>query len=339
MAVIRDVMPVFELYQPATVDDALRLIDRHGADAWVLAGGLDSMDWLKDRLRKPKVVVDLSNVSALRGIKEANSGLEIGAMTTLTEVVRHPVVREKYALLMEAAELVASPQIRNQGTLGGNVSQDTRCWYYRGGWTCYRAGGNICYADTPTAVNREHAIFDADRCVAVNPSDTAPALVALDAQMVIRSPKGERVVDAEHYWIGPGTDITRMNVLQPTEILVAIRIPATMAGAQFYFEKVRDRQVWDFPLVNVAAAIKPNGATIGEARLVVNAVAATPKRLRQVEAYVVGKPRTEETAKAAGDLAVQGAQTLRHNGYKVPLMRNLVKRAIRGQETAAPRTT
>jgi xanthine dehydrogenase YagS FAD-binding subunit len=332
MAVIRDVMPVFELFQPAAIDDAVRLLDQHGTDALVLAGGLDSMDWLKDRLKKPKVVVDLGQIKELHGVRETNGGLEIGAATPLTEVVNHPVVRDKYTLLMLAAELVASPQIRNQGTLGGNVSQDTRCWYYRGGWTCYRAGGNICYADTPTAVNREHAIFDADRCVAVNPSDTAPALVALDAQMVIRGPRGERVVNAEDYWIGPGIDITRMNILQPNELLVAIRIPATMAGAQFYFEKVRDRQVWDFPLVNVAAAFKPNGSNIGSARLVVNAVSATPKRLKNVEAYLVGKPRNEETANAAGLMAVQGAQTLRHNGYKVPLMRNLVKRAVRGSE-------
>ena len=332
MAVIRDVIPAFELFQPATIEDALRLLERYGADALVLAGGLDSMDWLKDRLKRPKVVVDLGQIKELRGIREVNGGIEIGATTPLTEVVKHPVVRDKYSLLMQAAELVASPQIRNQGTIGGNVSQDTRCWYYRGGWTCYRAGGNICYADTPTAVNREHAIFDADRCVAVNPSDTAPALVALDAQMVIRGPGGERVVNAEDYWIGPGIDITRMNVLQPNELLTAIRIPATMAGAQFYFEKVRDRQVWDFPLVNVAAAIKPNGGNIGEARLVVNAVAATPKRLKNVEAYIAGKPRNEETASAAGQMAVEGAQTLRHNGYKVPLMRNLVKRAVRGSE-------
>jgi xanthine dehydrogenase YagS FAD-binding subunit len=338
MAVIRDVMPVFELYQPASVDDAIKLLDKHGTDAMVLAGGLDNMDWLKDRLRKPKVVVDLSNIAELRGVKEVNGGLEIGAMTTLTEVVKHPVVREKYSILMDAAEHVASPQIRNQGTIGGNVSQDTRCWYYRGGWTCYRAGGNICYADTPTAMNREHAIFDADRCVAVNPSDTAPALVALDAQMVVRGPSGERVVDAEDYFVGPGVDITRMNVLAPNELLVAIRIPSTMAGAQFYFEKVRDRQVWDFALVNVASAIKPNGGNIGEVRLVVNAVAARPKRLKNVEAFVAGKPRTEETAKAAGAMAVEGAVTLRHNGYKVPLMRNLVARALRGP-TAAPRTT
>ena len=332
MAVIRDIIPAFELYQPASVDDALKLLDRYGADAMVLAGGLDSMDWLKDRLKRPKVVVDLGQIADLRGIHELNGGVEIGAMTPLTEVVRHPLVREKFSLLMEAAELVASPQIRNQGTIGGNVSQDTRCWYYRGGWNCYRAGGNICYADTPTALNREHAIFDADRCVAVNPSDTAPALVALDAVMVIRGPNGERVVNAEDYWVGPGIDITRMNVLAPNELLVRIRIPSTFAGAQFYFEKVRDRQVWDFPLVNVAAAIKPNGGNIGEARLVVNAVAAKPRRLRDVEAAVVGKPRNEETAKMAGDMAIVGAVPLRHNGYKLPLMRNLVKRAIRGSE-------
>jgi xanthine dehydrogenase YagS FAD-binding subunit len=330
MAVIRDVIAPFELFQPASTDDAIRLLDKHGADALVLAGGLDSMDWLKDRLRRPKAMVDLGQIGELHGIKEAGGGLDIGAMTPLAEVVKHPVVREKFGLLMEAADLVASPQIRNQGTLGGNVSQDTRCWYYRGGWTCYRAGGNICYADTPTAINREHAIFDADRCVAVNPSDTAPALVALDARMVIKGPKGERIINAEDYWIGPGIDITRMNVLQPGEILTAIRIPATMAGAQFYFEKVRDRQVWDFPLVNVASAIRTDGDKIGAVRLVVNAVAATPRRLKNVEAAILGKPRNEETAKMAGDLAVQGAQTLRHNGYKVPLMRNLVKRAIRG---------
>src|SRR5947199_5887165 len=218
MAVIRDIIPAFELYQPGSVDDALKLLDRHGADALVLAGGLDSMDWLKDRLRRPKVVVDLGQIKELHGVREANGGLEIGAMTPLTEVVKHPIVREKFSILMQAAELVASPQIRNQGTIGGNVSQDTRCWYYRTGWCCYRAGGNICYADTPTAMNREHAILGADRCVAVNPSDTAPALIALDASMVVRSKSGERVVPAEEYFIGPGTDITRMTILQPGDL-------------------------------------------------------------------------------------------------------------------------
>jgi xanthine dehydrogenase YagS FAD-binding subunit len=335
MAVIRDIMPAFELFQPATVDDAVALLDRHGSDAWVLAGGLDSFDWLKDRAKRTRVVVDLSQVRALRGIREVDGGLEIGALTTLTEVVRHGGVAERFGLLREAAELVASPQIRNQGTLGGNVSQDTRCWYYRSGWTCYRAGGNICYADTPTAVNREHAILEADRCVAVNPSDTAPALIALGAEMVIRSTAGERVVAAEDYFVGPAIDIMRMTVLRPGELLTAVRVPGTWAGAQFYFEKVRDRQVWDFPLVNVAAAVKVAGGQIEAARVAVGAVAARPLRLTAVEAAVAGKPRNDETAALAGELAVVGAQALRYNGYKIPLMRNLVRRAIRGVPTAA----
>jgi len=337
MAVIRDVMPVFELFQPASVEDALTLLETHGTDAWVLAGGMDSFDWLKDRSKRVAVVVDLSQVADLRGIKEVDGGLEIGALTTLTEVVRHPVVAAKFALLKQAAEVVASPQIRNQGTLGGNLSQDTRCWYYRSGWTCYRAGGNICYADTPTAINREHAILQADRCVAVSPSDTAPALIALDASMVIRRAGGERVVPAEEYFVGPGTDITRMTVLQPGELLTAIRIPGTWAGATFYWEKVRDRQVWDFALVNVASAMKAEGGTIQQLRIAVGAVAATPLRLTAVEAAVAGKPRNNETAQMAGELAVDGAQPLRYNGYKVPLMRNLVARAIRG--TSAAQTT
>ncbi|HYU79121.1 MAG TPA: xanthine dehydrogenase family protein subunit M [Vicinamibacterales bacterium] len=330
MAAIRDVMPLFELYQPESLGDTLRLLDRFGARAWILAGGLDTFDWLKDRAKRTEAVIDLSNVSELSGIREVDGGLEIGATTTLVEVVRHPLVQQRFGLLREAAELVASPQIRNQGTLGGNVSQDTRCWYYRSGWPCYRAGGNICYADTPTAMNREHAILHADRCVAVSPSDTAPALIALDAKMVIRRQDGERIVDAQDYFVGPSYDITRLNVLQPGELLTAIRIPPTWAGSEFYFEKVRDRQVWDFPLVNVASAMKVSAGTITAFRIAVGAVAATPLRLHAVETAVTGKPRTQETADMAGRLAVVGAQPLRHNGYKIPLMRNLVMRAIRG---------
>ena len=338
MAVIRDVMPVFELFQPAKVDDALALLERHGSDAWMLAGGLDTFDWLKDRSKRANVVIDLSQVNELRGIKEVDGGLEIGALTTLTEVVQHPVVREKFGLLREAAELVASPQIRNQGTLGGNVSQDTRCWYYRSGWTCYRAGGNICYADTPTAINREHAILQADRCVAVSPSDTAPALIALDASMVIRSGGGERVVPAEEYFVGPGIDIMRMTVLRPGELLTAIRIPATWAGAQFYFEKVRDRQVWDFPLVNVASAMKAAGDDDSGGADRGGGGGGAAAAADGGGAAVAGQPRNEETATRAGELAVEGAQPLRYNGYKMPLMRNLVKRAIRGTGRPGRRT-
>jgi xanthine dehydrogenase YagS FAD-binding subunit len=334
MAIIRDIMPAFELFQPAHTDDAVALLSKYGKDAWPMAGGLDTFDWLKDRIKRPSVVVDLSQIQELRGIRPWNGGLEIGALTTLTEVVRHPDVRQKFSILSTGAEAAASPQIRNQGTLGGNVSQDARCWYYRGGWKCYRAGGNTCYADTPTAINREHAILHADRCVAVNPSDSAPALIALDAQMVIRNSKGEHVVNAEDYFIGPDLDITRMTALRPGDLLTAIRLPSTWAGTNFYFEKVRDRQVWDFPLVNVASAMVLNGGNIERMRIAVNGVAARPLRLKEVEAAVAVKPRNEATAAMAAELAIRGAEPLRYNGYKIPLMRNLVKRAIRGVEEA-----
>jgi xanthine dehydrogenase YagS FAD-binding subunit len=329
-------MPAFELYQPSSVADAQKLLHQHGSDAWVLAGGLDSFDWLKDRIRKPKAVVDLSGIKELRGVRTLGSngsdGIEIGAMTTLTEIVNHPLIKQKYDLLAQSAEVVASPQIRNQGTIGGNVSQDTRCWYYRAGWPCYRAGGNICYADTPEGRNREHAILHADRCVAVNPSDSAPALIALDAKFVVRTPKGERVVAAEDYFIGPEIDITRLHILQPGDLLTAIRIPSTWAGAQFYFEKVRDRNVWDFPLMNVASAMVTSGDRIERIRIAVNGAAARPLRLKAVEDAVRGKPRNAATGEMAGKLAVLGAVPLQFNAYKIPLMRNLVKRSIGGVE-------
>ncbi len=332
MAVIRDPMPSFELLQPTSVADAQKLLAQHGPDAWILAGGMDSFDWLKDRIKRPRVVIDLSGVEELRGVRETSDGIEIGAMTTLTEVAAHRAVKQRYRLLAEAAGLVASPQIRNQGTLGGNVSQDARCWYYRAGWPCYRASGNICYADTPVGRNREHAILGADRCVAVNPSDTAPALIALDAKFVIRSSKGDRIVDAEDYFIGPDIDITRLHILRPGDLLTSIRIPATWAGAQFYFEKVRDRNVWDFPLLNVASAMRVSGNAIDRMRISVNGAAARPLRLKAVEAAVRGKARNAATGEMAGQLAVRGAIPLQFNAYKIPLMRNLVKRAITGVE-------
>jgi xanthine dehydrogenase YagS FAD-binding subunit len=334
MAVIRDVMAAFELYQPSSVAEAQKLLEQHGSDAWVLAGGLDSFDWFKDRIKKPKAVIDLSGIEELRGVRTTADGVEIGAMTTLTEVVDHPIIKQKYALLAQAAELVASPQIRNQGTIGGNVSQDTRCWYYRGGWPCYRAGGNICYADAPEGRNREHAILHAARCVAVNPSDTAPALIALDAKFVLRTRKGERVVDAEDYFIGPDIDITRLHILQPGDLLTAIRIPSVWAGAQFYFEKIRDRNVWDFPLMNVASAIATSGDSIERIRIAVNGAAARPLRLKAVEDAVRGRPRSAATGEIAGKLAVQGAVPLQFNAYKIPLMKHLVKRAISGVQEA-----
>jgi xanthine dehydrogenase YagS FAD-binding subunit len=330
MAVFRDIMPAFDLLQPDSVAEAQRLLAENGSDAWVMAGGMDSFDWLKDRIKRPRVLVDLSGIDELKGIRATSDGIEIGAMTTLTEIAEHPLVLKNYQLLTEAVESVASPQIRNQATLGGNVAQDTRCWYYRGGWPCYRAGGETCFGDTPVGRTREHAILGGGRCVAVHPSDSAPALIALDAKFVIRNAKGEHTVDAENFFLGPNADIARLNILQPGDLLMAIRIPSAWAGQKFYFEKVRDRKVWDFPLVNVAAAMELSGNTIQRIRIAVNAVAPTPLRLKSVEAAVVGKPANAATGEMAGNLAVKGAVPLQFNAYKIPLMRNLVKRAIAG---------
>jgi len=232
-------------------------------------------------------------------------------------------------VLADAARRVASPQIRNTGTLGGNVSQDARCWYYRSGLPCYRAGGNTCFADTPEGVNREHALFDTDRCVTVSPSDTAPALVALDAKFVVKSSKGERVLNAEQFFIGPRTDITHLTSVKPEEIVTAIRLPKEWAGARFYFEKVADRDTWDFALVNVAAAIVVNNNVVERSRIACGAVSATPHRLNAVEETIKGKAPNAEIATLAGQTATRGARPLNYNGFKIPLMANLVMRAVR----------
>ena len=327
--IIRDVMPAFELYQPTQLRDAFTLLDRFGKDAWKMAGGYDSLSWFKDRIKRPKAVIDLNGIAEMKGFRETADGLEIGGLTTLTELERNPVVKAKYRVLADAAAKVASPQIRNNGTLGGNASQDARCLYYRYGLPCYRAGGNACFADTPEGVNREHALFDTDRCVAVSPSDTAPALVALDAKFVIRSSKGERVVPAEEFFIGPHIDITRMTSTKPEEILVAIRVPTTFANAYFYFEKVADRNTWDFPLVNVAAAISVKNGMIDDSRIACGGVSCVPRRLTAVEQIIKAKPMGEDIAKLAGASATRGAKPLNYNQFKIPLMANLVTRAIR----------
>jgi xanthine dehydrogenase YagS FAD-binding subunit len=332
MAVIRDMMPTFELLQPTSVEDTVALLERYGERSWVLAGGLDSLDWLKDRVKRPEAVVELGGVEELRGVRATSGGLEIGALTTVSEVATHPEIVERFGLLSTAAGHVATPQIRNQGTIGGNISQDTRCWYYRGGWPCYRAGGNTCYAATPQSMNREHCVFGANRCVAVNTSDTAPALIALDAELVIRSADGERVVAAEDYFLGPEIDITRMTVLEPGDLLTRIRLPGAWAGAKFYFEKVRDRQSWDFALVNVASAIVTSGGRVERARIAINGVAPTPVRLHDVEDLVQGMETNEDTAAAAGELAVRGAgaRCARRRGSGPPTWRSSAAPPTRG---------
>jgi xanthine dehydrogenase YagS FAD-binding subunit len=326
---LRDMMPPFELFQPADLPNAFELLDRYGADGWRLAGGQDSLDWFKERNKRPVAVIDLKGLTGLKGINETADGIEIGALTTLTEIAESPLIQQRFGLLASAAGRVASPQVRNIGTLGGNICQDARCWYYRSGLDCYRAGGNTCYADTPEGMDREHCLFGASRCVAVSPSDTAPALVALEAVMVVQNASGMREIPAEQFFIGPDINIERMTVLEPGDLLTSIKLPAKWAGARFYFEKVADRVTWDFALVNVASVMLMTGDTVSDIRVVCGAVQCVPRRLNVVEDIVRGTNRDEETINLAAGAASNGATTLNHNHYKVPLMENLVRRAIR----------
>ena len=325
-----DVMHDFTLYQPATLDEALSLLARHPG-AWVLAGGNDSLEWFKHRVKTPPVVIDISELDGLDGISEgADGGLMIGALTTLAGIEADARVAARFPALAAAAGQVASPQIRNVSTIGGNVAQDTRCSYYREGFACYRAGGRACYAATATAMNREHALFDASLCVAVTPSDTAPVLSALGARFHIAGPDGERVLSAGQFFIGPDINVMAMTALREDEILTAIELPGRWAGAAQVFEKVAERGAWDFALVNIALAARMEGATITAASVVCGGVACTPYRLAEVESLLAGAAADETTEMLARRLAARGAQPLGHNRFKIPLMENLVARAIRG---------
>lgn len=324
-----DFMHSFDLYAPASVEEAAELLDKHGKEAWVVAGGKDSFDWFKDRVKKPQAVIDISGLKQLHGIRDNGDHVSIGAVTTLTEIEDSKLLKDNFPILVEAAAKVASPQIRNAGTLGGNVAQDTRCTYYRDGFPCYRAGGNTCYANTPTAMNREHALYDAVRCVAVTPSDTGPALVALEAEMVISRNGKTRTVAAEKFFIGPAIDITRMTVLEKGDILTEIRLPKKWAGAKHYFEKVADRETWDFALVSIAMVAKTSGGKVTDARMSCGGVQCTPRRLTNVESVMKGEAVGSEMETLAKRVAAQGAKALNYNHFKIPLMGNLAARAVR----------
>jgi len=324
-----DVMHNFELYQPTTMADAQSLLGDHD-DAWIIAGGKDSLDWFKHRVKQPSVLVDIGAIPDLHGITEEDGGgLYIGAMTTLTEVQESEAVTSRFPMLAQAAGRVASPQIRNAGTIGGNVVQDTRCVYYRDGFPCYRAGGNTCYANTPTAMNREHTLFEASRCVAVTPSDTAPALTALEATFVIQGKRAQREVPASEFFIGPDIDITRMTSLEHGEVLLGIRIPGKWAGSHQYFEKVADRNTWDFALVNIAMAAKMEGGKISDVSMVCGAVQCTPRRLTDVEDLIKDEAPNADLETLVKRVASSGAKPLTYNTFKIPLMQNLAARAVR----------
>ncbi|WP_435126893.1 FAD binding domain-containing protein [Halobaculum sp. D14] len=325
----QDMIPPLKHVDATSVDEAVRLLRKHGDDAATIAGNTDEINWMKNRMRMPEVLVDLKPIDELAGIEEtSDGGLKIGALTTLSDVESHGAVSGHFSVLADAVGEVATPQIRNQGTIGGNLSQDSRCWYYRSGFDCYRAGGNTCYAIT--GESRDHAVTDYSRCITAHPSDGAVALMALDAKVVVKGARGERREPLSEFFVGPEENITVMNDLAHDEILTHIEVPSDWRDAKFYFEKVTDRESWDFPIVNIAAAVKTSGGSVSDARLVSNGLAPTPKRLRNAERSITGKPLTEGAADKASDTVLPNAAPQPDNEFKVQLADNLVKRALTG---------
>jgi len=310
-----------------TVDEAVSVLQRYGGKARVIAGGTDLLGKMKDEILPtyPEVIINLKSIPGLDFIREEEGMLRIGALTRLEDIATDPVVCSKYRALAEAAHRTASPHIREMGTIGGNICQDIRCWYYRNPhnrFPCLRKGGGRCYAIEGD--NRYHSIFDSSvkgGCLAVHPSDTAPALVAMNA--VVQTSK--RLIAAEDFF---EVGVTKTTVLEQDEIVTEIRVQAPPADTKSSFVKFASRKTIDFPIVNCAAMITTSGGKVSGARICLNAVYVTPYRAAKAEESIRGQVVDGTTARAAGDAAVFEAKPLRHNRYMVQIARTMVERVI-----------
>ncbi len=315
-------MNKFTYIDGTTAGDIIPLL---GPETRPLAGGTDLLPLMKDGISEPTTLVNLKHAGELRFLREEADGLHIGALTTLDELDRSPIVRERYTALAEASGLAASPQLRNMATLGGNLLQQVRCWYYRGDFHCWMKGGAECQARD--GENQYHAILQQSPCVAVYPSDPPAALMALGAQLHITGPEGERVVSVADFLQPPTEARRQMHTLGADELIVEIVVPPS-AGRSVYL-KAMDRAVWAYALASVAAVARVDGGRLDNVRIVIGGVANVPMRAAAAEALVEGQAPDEELLRRVGAAAVQATQPLAHNGYKVPLVRNLVIQALR----------
>ena len=334
-------MRAFEYVRAATVDEALTQQAQpaaaksahHAAAAPLngrrfLAGGTDLLTLMKADVVTPSVLVDLKRAEDLPGgIQESADELTIGALTTLSEIEHHPAIRRRYAALAEAVSEAATPQLPNMATIGGNLLQRPRCWYFRSRlFHCWLKGGAECQARD--GENQHHAILGESPCVAVHPSDAAAALVALGASVRLRGPSGERTILVEELFAEPTEQRRTETTLQDGELLLDVRVPAPSRNGRSVYLKAMDRKVWAFALVGVAAVVELDGDRVSDARLVLSGVAPIPWRARAAEQALIGQSATPETFVRAADTAVQGAQSLEQNGYKAPLARSLIARAL-----------
>jgi len=313
--------PKFSYARPTTVDQALGVLgDR---PALIHGGGTDLLGCLRDGILRADTVLSLSAIEDLKGISSTpDGGVRIGSMTTISEIATSKSIATKYPVLAEAAREVASPQLRNQGTLGGNLCQKPRCWYYRGDFHCLRKGGEMCYAYQ--GQNQYHCIFGGDLCYIVHPSDTAPALAALGAVCRIEGTASSRSVAVESFFVPPSEDPRRETVLEPGEIVTEIVVPPPAAGMRSSYRKVKARQAWDFALAGVALALIFDGDTVTSADIFLSGAAPVPWRAKATEKTVVGTTLDAATIERAAAATVEGAEPLELNGYKVPMFRGLM---------------
>jgi len=319
-------LPNFTYVRPTSLRQAINELSAPGT--FLHAGGTDLLGCLRDGVLPAKKVVAISGLSELRGINtRRNGGVRIGALTTLAEIAENDAIRREYAVLAEAAASAASPQLRNQGTIGGNICQRPRCWYFRGDFHCLRKGGDRCYA--VNGENQYHCIFGGSGCFIVHPSDTAPALVALEAQVRIANPRGSRTIPMETFFVLPEKNPIRENVLAENEIVTEILLPPPVADLRSTYRKVRARGAWDFALVGVAAAVAhPRTGPASIARIVLSGVAPIPWRSLPAEKALEGRRLEADSARDAAAAAAQGAQPLEENRYKVALVRGVVEEAL-----------
>jgi xanthine dehydrogenase YagS FAD-binding subunit len=318
-------IPSFSYIRARSLNEAIRYLSLQGARTH--AGGTDLLGCLRDGVFGATTVVSIAGLSELRGIVTTpEAGLRIGSLTTLAEVARNPIVRSKYRALSMAASEVASPQLRHQGTIGGNLCQKPRCWYYRGEFHCLRKGGDLCYA--VEGENLYHCIFGGKNCFIVHPSDTAPALVALQASVAIAGPNGRRTVAVENFHMPPAVDYTSETVLEPAEIVTEIMLPPPPEGLRSSYRKVRARRAWDFALAGVALAIVFSGDRTADSRMVLSGAAPVPWRCAEAENVIRGRRLDRDRAKKAAEAAVQNAEPMGQNEYKIPLFRGLIEQQL-----------
>jgi len=320
----------FSYKKASSVQDAVALSAAPGAH--ILAGGSDLLGCLRDGVFAAQTVVSLSGVAELKGIEAKPGGMRIGALTTLGEIAGNKDVVERYRALAEAAGSVASPQLRNQGTIGGNLCQRPRCWYFRGDFACRRKGGDTCFAET--GENQYHAILGWDRCYIVHPSDSASALVALGARVTIAGPKGRRTIPLESFFVLPKVSIVKENVLLPGEVVTEILLDAPPRGQRSTYRKVRDRGAFDFATAGAAIAVTLTDGKVSAARVVLSGVAATPWRSADAERALIGKALDHATVNAAAQAAVKDAVPLDKNGYKIALVRGILEETLLRLATA-----